>query len=115
MNSANTTPTSREQWLERAAQLSIRGQAFIDGNYADAASGQTFACISPIDGKVIAAVAQCEAEDVERAVSESRRAFDAGRWSTTAPVHRNKVLLRFAPFLDRRREKLALLETLPKG
>src|SRR3546814_17879469 len=88
MNSANTTPTSREQWLERAAQLSIRGQAFIDGNYADAASGQTFDCISPIDGKVIAAVAQCEAEDVERAVSASRRAFEDGRWSATAQVPR---------------------------
>src|SRR3546814_10927698 len=90
MNSANTTPTSREQWLERAAQLSIRGQAFIDGNYADAASGQTFDCISPIDGKVIAADAPCDAEAVERAVSASRREFEAGSWSATAQLHRKK-------------------------
>ncbi|PKM14697.1 MAG: aldehyde dehydrogenase PuuC [Gammaproteobacteria bacterium HGW-Gammaproteobacteria-2] len=115
MSTANTRPTSREQWLARAAALSIRSQAFIDGNYMDAASGQTFDCISPIDGRVIAAIAQCEAEDVERAVRASRRAFDDGRWSATAPVHRKKVLIRFAQLLDSHREELALLETLDMG
>jgi len=110
-----TAANTREQWLARAAKLTIRTQAFIDGRHVDAASGQTFDCISPIDGRVLGKIAQCESEDVERAVSAARRAFEDGRWSATPPVHRKKVLLRFAQLLEQHREELALLETLDMG
>lgn len=114
MTIANVAAT-REDWLARASTLQIRTQAFIDGRYVDAASGQTFDCISPIDGRVLGRIAQCEGEDVERAVAAARRAFEDGRWSETAPVHRKKVLIRFALLLEQHREELALLETLDMG
>ena len=39
-----------DSWTERAAELDIPRQAFIDGRYTDAHDGATFACVSPIDG-----------------------------------------------------------------
>jgi 4-guanidinobutyraldehyde dehydrogenase / NAD-dependent aldehyde dehydrogenase len=108
-------PPSREQWQARVAALQIRNQAFIDGRYVDAASGETFDCISPIDGKVIVAVSECGPEDVDRAVAAARRAFDAGHWSESSPVHRKKVLIRFAQLIDAHGEELALLESLDMG
>ena len=108
-------PHTREQWQARAAALHIRSQAFIDGRYVDAASGKTFDCISPIDGKVIVAVSECGSEDVDRAVGAARRAFDAGSWSESAPVHRKKTLIRFAQLLEQHGEELALLESLDMG
>jgi 4-guanidinobutyraldehyde dehydrogenase/NAD-dependent aldehyde dehydrogenase len=110
---------SREQkavdWHERAAALAPRTEAFIDGSYRPALSGATFDCIDPATGKSIAAVASCDAGDVNVAVESARRAFDAGHWSRRAPAARKKVLLRFAELIRKHREELALTETRDMG
>jgi gamma-glutamyl-gamma-aminobutyraldehyde dehydrogenase len=108
-------PRSRTEWQARADALEIRGQAFIDGHYVDAASGKTFDCNSPIDGRVICQVAECESEDVDRAVLAARRTFDAGHWSGSRPVHRKRTLMRFAQLIEQNRLELALLESLDMG
>jgi 4-guanidinobutyraldehyde dehydrogenase / NAD-dependent aldehyde dehydrogenase len=95
--------------------ISIRSQAFIDGVYVDAASGETFDCISPGSGRVIASVAACDAEDVDRAVRGARKAFESGVWSRLAPKQRKRVLVRFADLVREHRDELALLETLDMG
>jgi acyl-CoA reductase-like NAD-dependent aldehyde dehydrogenase len=41
--------------------LVYRNQAFINGKYVPAASGKTFDCVSPIDGRVLTKVAECDA------------------------------------------------------
>jgi acyl-CoA reductase-like NAD-dependent aldehyde dehydrogenase len=95
--------------------ISIRSQAFIDGAYVDAASGETFDCVSPGSGRVIASVAACDVEDVDRAVRGARKAFESGVWSRLAPKQRKRVLVRFAELVRERRDELALLETLDMG
>jgi acyl-CoA reductase-like NAD-dependent aldehyde dehydrogenase len=97
------------------AGISIRSQAFIDGAYVDAASGETFDCINPGSGRVIASVAACDVDDVDRAVSGARKAFESGVWSRLAPKQRKRVLVRFAELIREHRDELALLETLDMG
>jgi len=106
---------THDEVLAHAASLQIRNQAFIDGRYVDAASGRTFDCINPADGSVIASVAECDAEDVDRAVAAARRAFDDGRWRDQPPRARKETLLRFADLIDANAMELALLETLDMG
>ena len=48
-----SNPRTQQDWQAMAGTLSIRTQAFIDGKYVDAASGKTFDCVSPIDGRVL--------------------------------------------------------------
>lgn len=43
-------------------------------------SGKTFPTLDPRTGEVIAHVAEGDAEDVNRAVSAARKAFDDGPW-----------------------------------
>jgi acyl-CoA reductase-like NAD-dependent aldehyde dehydrogenase len=95
--------------------LSIRSQAFIDGEYVDAVSGETFACVNPADGRVIASVAACDAEDVDRAVRGARAAFESGVWSRLAPKQRKRVLVRLSGLIREHRDELAQLETLDMG
>jgi 4-guanidinobutyraldehyde dehydrogenase / NAD-dependent aldehyde dehydrogenase len=95
--------------------LSVRAQAFVDGAYVDAASGATFDCVSPGTGRVIAQVAACDTEDVDRAVAGAKRAFESGVWSRSAPKQRKRVLLRLAALVEEHRDELALLETLDMG
>lgn len=106
---------TRADWQAMAATLRIHNQAFIDGRYVDAASGKTFDCISPIDGRSLGRIAECDAEDVNRAVVIARRVFEAGVWSNTKPVQRKKVLVRFAQLIQDHAEELALLESLDMG
>ena len=109
------TPRTRDSWQALADGLTIRTQAFIDGRYVDAASGKTFDCISPIDGRSLGRVADCEADDIERAVLASRRSFDSGAWSEAKPTYRKKVLLKFAQLIEQHGDELALLESLDMG
>ena len=95
--------------------LSIRSQAFVDGAYVDAESGEAFDCVNPATGRTIAAVAACDAGDVDRAVRGARAAFESGVWSRTAPKKRKRVLIRFAELIREHRDELALLETLDMG
>ncbi|MFM0010284.1 aldehyde dehydrogenase [Paraburkholderia sediminicola] len=102
-------------WQDKAATLSIEGRAFIDGEYRDAADGRTFDCLSPIDGKLLAKVADSGAADVDAAVAAARRAFDSGVWSGLNPRKRKAILLRWAASIREHMDELALLETLDAG
>jgi gamma-glutamyl-gamma-aminobutyraldehyde dehydrogenase len=108
-------PTSRAAWQARADALNIETRAFINGVYVAARSGKTFARVSPIDGRVIAHVADCDAADVDAAVAAARRAFDQGEWRDAPPAIKKRVLLRFAELIRENGDELALLETLDVG
>ncbi|HEY9536490.1 MAG TPA: aldehyde dehydrogenase [Kiloniellaceae bacterium] len=106
---------SIETVKSQASGLSYRNQAFIGGQFVAAASGKTFDCVSPIDGKVLTQVAAGDKEDVDRAVKAARAAFEDGRWSRLAPAGRKKVMLRWAELIEQHTTELALLETLDMG
>ncbi|MGE0846722.1 MAG: aldehyde dehydrogenase [Flavobacteriaceae bacterium] len=105
-------PANIEQALKN---LRFPDKAIIAGRSVDAASGETFDCVSPVDGRVLARIPACGAEDVDRAVKAARAAFDNGVWSAIAPRQRKKVLQRFARLIREHGEELALLETLDMG
>jgi gamma-glutamyl-gamma-aminobutyraldehyde dehydrogenase/4-guanidinobutyraldehyde dehydrogenase/NAD-dependent aldehyde dehydrogenase len=102
-------------YRDRISELSFRNRAFIAGKYVAALSGKTYDCISPIDGRILTRVAECDAADVDIAVSAARKAFDKGVWAHAAPGKRKAVMLRWAALLDEHRDELALLETLDVG
>lgn len=105
----------KPNWHQRAEQAQLPTKAFIGGAYVDALSGETFDCVYPGNGRIIARVAACGEADVDAAVASARQAFESGAWSRAAPVERKKVLLRFSELLLQNREELGLLETLNVG
>jgi gamma-glutamyl-gamma-aminobutyraldehyde dehydrogenase len=106
---------TREEWTDRAGKLDLEGRAFIGGEHAGSASGETFASINPATGEVLVEVAAGDEEDVERAVRAARRAFDGGVWSEAAPADRKRVLLRLAELIREHADELALLDSLDMG
>jgi 4-guanidinobutyraldehyde dehydrogenase/NAD-dependent aldehyde dehydrogenase len=104
-----------EDWTALAAGLDFPRQAFIGGDFTDAASGATFDTVNPATGRVLTAVARTDEADVERAVAAARAAFDDGRWSRRAPAERKAVLQRFADLIERDCDQLAVLETVDMG
>ena len=108
-------PQTHAEWQDLANTLAIEGRAFIAGRYTAAASGDTFACLSPIDGRKLADVAHAGSADVDAAVRAARACFESGAWSRLPPRARKDTLKRFAQLVREHADELALLETLDMG
>ncbi|MBC3270190.1 MULTISPECIES: aldehyde dehydrogenase [unclassified Pseudomonas] len=106
---------SKEQYRELAATLEFRHQAFINGRFSAAKSGQTFTTTNPATGQVLTEIAACNADDVDEAVAAAKESFEDGRWHSLAPSARKSVLLRFARLLEDNAHELAVLESLDSG
>ena len=91
------------------------GRALINGQRVNAVDGQTFDCLSPVDGRLLTAVARCGQADVDAAVTAARAAFEDKRWCGLAPAARKRVMIQFADQLLMRADELALMETLDMG
>ncbi len=110
-----TTKPSTVDWLARAAEVTPRNEAFIDGRFVPAASGRTFTDVAGRDGSRITDVAEGDTEDVDRAVGAARTSFDDRRWADQSPANRKRVLLKLADLIRANRDELALLESLDVG
>ncbi len=102
-------------WHARAREIRIDGRMVVDGVRRAAASGETFDCISPINGQPLGPVARGGVADIDAAVASARAAFNDGRWAHQAPAVRKKILQRFADLILAAREELALLECVDMG
>lgn len=91
------------------------GRALINGQRQAAADGQTFDCLSPVDGRLLTQVARCGAVDVDAAVAAARAAFEDRRWAGKAPAVRKRILIKFAELITAHGDELALTETLDMG
>lgn len=106
---------AKHDWAKTAATLRLRDKAFIDGKAVEALSGETFDCINPATGSLLAKVAACGEADVDRAVKSARAAFEDGRWSRKSPAERKAVLLKLADLIRANTVELALLDSLDMG
>ena len=91
------------------------GRALINGHRVAAMDGQTFECISPVDGRVLTSVARCGQADIDHAVASARAVFEAGKWSRMAPAARKRIMIKFADQILAHADELALTETLDMG
>jgi gamma-glutamyl-gamma-aminobutyraldehyde dehydrogenase len=98
-----------------ALTTSSTTQAFIDGAFVDAQTGETFDTYAPATGEVLASVAACGPQDVDRAVVSARAAFDRGTWRRAAPVDRKRVLLRLADLVEANAAEIARLDAIDAG
>jgi phenylacetaldehyde dehydrogenase len=90
-------------------------QLFINGQWADAASGKTFETLNPATGETLAHVAEGDAEDIDRAVRAARKAFEHGPWSRMTPSERGRIIWRIGDLILEHAQELAQLESLDNG
>ena len=88
-------------------------KAFIGGDWASSASGETMEVINPATGDVIAEVPRCNSEDVDRAVEAAKQALPD--WLDKTPKDRSELLYQLADVLEQNAEELAQLESVNVG
>lgn len=90
-------------------------QMYIDGQFVDAASGETITRHSPGHGVPVATWPRAGADDTERAIAAARRAFDSGPWAKMGAGERAKVLFKVADLIEQHAEELGHVECLETG
>ncbi len=90
-------------------------QMLINGKWVDAASGKTFPTYNPATGDVLANVAEGDKEDINRAVTAARHAFDNGPWRKLSPGERARMIWKLADLVEKHAEEFAQLESLDNG
>jgi 1-pyrroline dehydrogenase len=87
-----------------------RQELFIGGKWVAGCGDEVESIRNPATGKVIAMVPRGTAEDVERAVTAARKAYDE-RWMDTTPGERSKMLLDLADAVEENGDELARIES----
>ena len=88
---------------------------FIDGQFSEAASGDTFDTNDPSTGVHIGTVAQAGPEDAVRALTAARAAFEDRRWAGKRGSERSRVLAAIGKGIRDRAAELAELEARDSG
>jgi succinate-semialdehyde dehydrogenase/glutarate-semialdehyde dehydrogenase len=88
-------------------------QMYIDGEWCDSSTKETFQVVSPIDGAVIAEVPVASKEDVERAIQAAARNKTSFR--LTSDIERSELCHRISDEILKRKEELARWMTMEQG
>src|SRR5271156_4718291 len=95
---------------------SVRGhRMYINGEFVESASKQYFPVVDPSTEEVMAEVPEANEEDVNRAVTAARAAFDSGVWPQTTAQDRGRILFRLAERIRKEAAQLAELEARNSG
>jgi len=87
----------------------------IDGQWVDAALGETFETRNPYTGDVWAAIPKGTKEDAERAVEAAHKAFTGGPWPKLTASDRGHLLRRLGDLIAENAERLARIEVTDNG
>lgn len=96
---------------ERLANI----QLYINGEFVDATTNETFENKNPFSNEVINSIAKGDAADIDKAVSAAKEAFTNGPWGQMKVKERMKYMERIADLIEEESETIARLESLDSG
>jgi len=88
---------------------------YIDGQWVESVSGESFAVINPANGETIAHVTKGTREDAQLAITAARRAFDDSGWTDTPARKRAELLSKVADLIEQRADEFAEVDTMNNG
>jgi len=100
---------------EMTLRLLAPDRFFIDGQWIEPSTKAMFDVIQPATEELFLRVAEARADDIDRAVSAARRAFDEGPWPRMTPTERAGYLRGLAQGLRDRGAEIAFGHTSEMG
>jgi aldehyde dehydrogenase (NAD+) len=90
-------------------------QQYIDGEWTDAASGETYELLNPSNEQVIATAPAGSREDARRAIQAARRSFEDGDWRLKSQLQRSQIMFEIVRHLEQVSDGWGLLEAENAG
>lgn len=88
---------------------------FIDGEYVDTHSGNSFDSINPATNQKLATVANADVTDTKRAIDVAAHTFSSGIWSNMPVEERSAILCKMSDLILEKVDEISLVETLDVG
>jgi len=88
---------------------------YIDGQWVESVSGESFVVINPANGETIAHVTKGTREDAQLAISAARKAFDESGWADIPARKRAELLSKVADLIEQRADEFAEVDTMNNG
>jgi betaine-aldehyde dehydrogenase len=95
--------------------MNLKNRLFIDGQWVAPVLGGKLEVFNPANGEVFHSIAAASAQDIDRAVSAARRAFDEGVWPRLSGRERASYLRRMAEAIRGRLHAIAEIEVRDNG
>ena len=109
-------PMTTDAATPASSEAPTVARMIIGGETVDSADGQTFDVVNPATGRTIATAPLGGHEDVDRAVTAARAAFDDRKgWANWAAGKRGRSLAKLADLIKRNSDELAWLESRNVG
>jgi aldehyde dehydrogenase (NAD+) len=91
------------------------GKLLIDGQWLE--GSKHFDTINPATGEVLTQIGEATRDDVDKAVTAARKAFDdrSGPWRRMSASDRGKLIWKLADLIEQNVDEIAELETLDNG
>src|SRR5690606_1251803 len=91
----------------------LKDQAYIDGQWVDAISKETFTVLNPSNGQVVGIVPDMNAQDANAAIVAAQRALPS--WSAKSAKERSVILREWARLIVSHQDELAGILTAEQG
>lgn len=88
---------------------------FINGEYIDSHTKETFDSINPATNEKLATVAKADDVDTKYAIDIAYKTFKSGVWSNKSVEERSEILCRMSDLILENLEELSMIETLDVG
>jgi succinate-semialdehyde dehydrogenase/glutarate-semialdehyde dehydrogenase len=105
--------SSKFMSIQVSDQALLRTQAYINGQWVDADSGEKLAVTNPANGEVIAQVAKCSTAETRRAIEAADNALPA--WRQKTAKERAGHLRKWFNLMMEAQEDLAIILTTEQG
>lgn len=113
---STTTAPAQDLLPEVSAFLSTElHKSFVNGEWVESQSGQTFEVLDPGKGQKIATVTSLQKEDVDRTVDVAVNAFEGSGWAKMPVNERSAVLHRIADAVEQRKAAFSQIESIDCG
>ena len=99
--------------IQISDQALLKTQAYINGQWIDADSGETVPVTNPANGEVIAKVAKCSTAETRRAIEAAAAAFI--EWRQRTAKERAACLRKWFNLMMEAQEDLAMILTMEQG
>jgi len=97
-----------------ATQKITPGRLYIGGQWTDAADAGTFTTVNPATEEPITQIAAGRADDIDRAVTAARQAFE-GAWGRLSAADRGRLLWAIGDRIESQVAEIAELESIDSG
>src|ERR1700760_128203 len=98
----------------KSIEVEIHGN-FVDGGEIDAGRGEMLDVRNPATGDVIAKIPNSTRDDIDRAMTSARKAFEGKAWGDMDVRARARLVNRLADAFEANLDALYRLETLNNG